>query len=135
VKLSDADYERLLAFRVGVRRFLHWSEEQVTAEGLTPTQHQLLLVVRGSHEHRGPTIRDVSEALLLRHHSAVELVDRAAHVGLVRRQGDPDDKRVVRVQLTAKGKRVLEHLSERHLEELHQLAPALQSLLESVDVG
>ena len=30
-----------------LRRFLHWSEEQAVAVGLTPAQHQLLLAIRG----------------------------------------------------------------------------------------
>jgi DNA-binding MarR family transcriptional regulator len=135
MKLSDADYERLLAFRLGLRRFLHWSEEQVAEVGLTPTQHQLLLVVRGSEADGGPTIREVSEALLLKHHSAVELVDRAEHAGLVTRARDDHDRRVVRVELTKKGRDVLEGLSRRHLRELHLLAPALEGLLDSVNAA
>ena len=70
---------RLLEFRTGLRRFLHWSEEQARAAGLTAAQHQLLLAVRG-HDG-GPTIGEVAEQLLLRHHSAVELVDRAERPG------------------------------------------------------
>jgi DNA-binding MarR family transcriptional regulator len=135
MKLSDADYERLLAFRLGLRRFLHWSEEQVAEVGLTPTQHQLLLVVRGSEGDGGPTIREVSEALLLKHHSAVELVDRAEHAGYVTRARYDHDRRVVRVALTKKGRDVLEGLSRRHLRELHLLAPALEGLLDSVNAA
>jgi DNA-binding MarR family transcriptional regulator len=132
MKLTDTDYERLLAFRLGLRRFLRWSEEQVAAVGLTPTQHQLLLVVRGSEHPSGPTITEVSDALLLRHHSAVELVDRAEHAGFVLRSRDDQDRRVVRVQLTSTGRTLLERLSQRHLRELHLLAPALQGLLDTV---
>ncbi|MCU1388226.1 MAG: MarR family transcriptional regulator, partial [Ilumatobacteraceae bacterium] len=75
--VSDDDYRRLLAFRDGVRRFLHWSESQAAAVGLTAAQHQLLLAVRGHAGERPPTIGDVADRLLLKHHSAVELVSRA----------------------------------------------------------
>ena len=71
--LTDAEYRELLAFRTNIRRFLQWSEEQATALGITPAQHQLLLAVRGHDGASGPTIGDVAESLLLRHHSAVEL--------------------------------------------------------------
>ena len=64
--LSSRDYEQLLAFRDNLRRFLHWSEEQARAVGLTPAQHQLLLAVRG-HPHP-PSIAEISDHLLLRHH-------------------------------------------------------------------
>src|SRR5690606_18646386 len=92
--LSDGDLRRLLAFRDGLRRFLHWSTQQAEAVGLTGTQHQLLLAIRG-HGEPPPSIRDVADHLLLRHHSAVELVDRAEKAGLVRRENDPDDQREI----------------------------------------
>lgn len=119
--LSDAQYRELLAVRTTLRRFLRWSEEQARAEGLTPAQHQLLLAVRGSADRRGPTIGDVADALLVRHHSAVGLVDRAVAAGSVRRVADPDDDRVVRLRLTEPGARTLRRLSKRHLSELRRL--------------
>ncbi len=126
---TDDDYRRLLAFRTGLRRFLHWSEEQAAAVGLTSAQHQLLLAVRGLDGDPGPTVGEISEVLLLKHHSTVGLVDRTEALGLVRRGKDAHDGRVVRVTLTAKGRRVLEQLSARHLAELEQLAPVLRALL------
>jgi len=124
--LSDGDFERLLAFRDGLRRFLRWSEEQARGVGLTGPQHQLLLAVRG-HGHP-PSIGEVAEHLLLRHHSAVELVDRAERAGLVARHPDPDDQRVVRLRLTAEGEARLVALTEAHLEELSRLRARFESL-------
>jgi len=123
--VTDADYQRLLAFRTELRRFLHWSEERARDQGLTPAQHQLLLAIRGHDGPEGPTVGDVASALLLRHHSAVGLVDRASDAGLVRRHPDPVDQRVVRLRLTARGARVLATLSEQHLEELQRLRRGL----------
>jgi DNA-binding MarR family transcriptional regulator len=130
-QVTDADFERLLEFRMGLRRFLQWSEEQAGAEGLTPMQHQLLLAIRGQKDPRGPTIGEVGEMLLIRHHSAVGLVDRAESAGLVRRRTDRDDHRVVRLELTALGSRRLGLLSARHLEELARL----QSDLHAISAG
>ena len=127
MRLRDADYEDLLTLRTGLRRFLRWSEQQAETAGLTPAQHQLLLAVRGHSDPRGPTVGEVADYLLLRHHSAVGLVDRADGAGLVTRVRDPDDHRVVRLQLTPTGKKRLEALSEVHLEELHRLALKLPS--------
>ena len=117
--LSDEDFERLLAFRDGLRRFLHWSDEQAVGVGLTGTQHQLLLAVRGHGQ--APSIGDVAEHLLLRHHSVVELVDRAVAAGLLERVHDPGDLRVVRLRLTRTGRRKVEALAATHLEELSRL--------------
>jgi DNA-binding MarR family transcriptional regulator len=130
---TDHDYRRLLELRTGLRQFLRWSEEQATAVGITPAQHQLLLVIRGHSDHRGPTIGDVAGALLLRHHSAVGLVDRAVDAGLVDRYVDADDHRVVRLRLTPLGARRLRQLSGAHLEELRRLAPRMRSLWDDLD--
>jgi DNA-binding MarR family transcriptional regulator len=133
--LSQADYRRLLALRTRLRGFLHWSEEQAREAGLTAAQHQLLLAVRGHEDQRGPTIGEVADYLYLRHHSAVGLVDRADHAGLVRRLEDPDDRRVVRVALTEAGSRALRRLSRLHLEELTRLASHLRPLLDGLELG
>src|SRR5260221_6878600 len=122
------DYERLLNLRTGLRQFLRWSEEQARAVGITPAHHQLLLAIRGHRGREAPTIGDVADALLLRHHSAVGLVDRAASVGLVDRRVDAIDHRIVRLHLTALGARRLRQLSGAHLEELRRLAPRMRSL-------
>jgi len=125
-EVVDADYRRLLAFRDGLRRFQRWSEQQAKRAGITPAQHQLLLAVRG---HDGsPSIGDVADHLLLRHHSAVELVDRAERAGLVARSGEDGDQRVVRVELTAEGRRRLRSLSAAHLEELSRIRPRFDAL-------
>ncbi|HTU39524.1 MAG TPA: MarR family transcriptional regulator [Acidimicrobiales bacterium] len=127
MRLRDADYEDLLTLRSGLRRFLRWSEQQAEEAGLTPAQHQLLLAIRGHSDPRGPTVGEAADYLLLRHHSAVGLVDRAVKAGLVTRARDPEDHRVVRLQLTPKGTKRLETLSAAHLEELERLALKLPS--------
>jgi DNA-binding MarR family transcriptional regulator len=128
--LDHADFARLLAFRDGLRRFLRWSEDQAKGVGLTPSQHQLLLAIQGHSATTQPSVGDVADHLLLRHHSVVELIDRAEAAGLVRRIVDAGDHRVVRLALTPKGRNKLSKLSATHLEELSRLAgelPALRS--------
>jgi DNA-binding MarR family transcriptional regulator len=127
-EITDDEYRSLLEFRTGLRRFLRWSEQQAEIVGLSPAQHQLLLVVRGHPDRRGPTIGDVAEQLLLRHHSAVGLVDRAESAGLIRRQRDSDDHRSVRLRLTARGAEKLRRLTALHLEELSRLTRPLRRL-------
>jgi len=124
---ASPDYAQLLRFRSGLRAFLHWSEEQALEHGLTGAQHQLLLAVKGHREAEGvaPTVGEVAAHLMLRHHSTVELVNRAAAKDLVRREADPGDRRVVHLALTRRGERVLASLSESHVEELRRLASLL----------
>jgi DNA-binding MarR family transcriptional regulator len=127
---ATVDYASLLAFRTGLRRFLHWSEEQAREAGLTPAQHQLLLAVKG-HPGNQPAVGDLADYLMLRHHSTVELIDRAEAGGLVERWRDPDDARVIRIRLTATAESRLNQLSTAHLAELRRLAPILAHLIGS----
>src|SRR3954453_7862598 len=126
--LGDDEYRRLLEFRVALRRFLKWSEEQAAAAGITTQQHQLLLAIRGHAGPEPPTTGQLADYLLLRHNSVVELINRAEQAGLGSRTLDGDDKRVVHLRLTAGGQRVLDWLSATHLEELARLAPTVGNL-------
>ena len=131
--LPDSAYAKLLALRSGLRRFERWSEQQAKAAGLTPAQHQLLLAIRGHDDSRGPTIGEVADYLLLRHHSTVELIDRADTAGLLTRYRDPDDHRQVRLRLTRTGAQRLEALSALHLEEIKRLASRLPAAWEGLE--
>jgi DNA-binding MarR family transcriptional regulator len=130
---SDAVYAKLLALRTGLRRFERWSEQQARDAGLTPAQHQLLLAIRGHGDPAGPTVGEVAGHLLLKHHSAVGLIDRAEAAGLVVRTRTADDHRVVRLSLTSAGAERLEALSRLHVEELRRLANQLSEIGDGLD--
>jgi DNA-binding MarR family transcriptional regulator len=131
--LEQSDFEHLLELRTGLRRFQRWSERQAEAAGLTPAQHQLLLAVRGNSDPAGPTIGEIADYLVVRHHSAVGLVDRAVAEGLVKRNSDPMSKSLVRVTLTRKGAAKLDALAEAHLQELAHLAPTMRALWRALE--
>ena len=133
---GDDQYVELLQFRTALRRFLHWSEQQAREAGLTAQQHQLLLAIRGhtvGDELTAPTIGEAADSLLLRHHSTVELVNRAEQADLVHRSVDEVERRVVRLALTSKGQRVLDRLTASHLDELQRLAPTVTRLARGLD--
>ncbi len=127
--MSAGDFQNLLTFRTSLRRFLHWSQTQARAVGLTPAQHQLLVAIKGHPGDQDPTISELAEYLLLRHHSVVELVDRAAAAGVVERSRDAEDGRLTRVVLTRDGAARLARLGPAHLDELRNLAPVLDQLV------
>src|SRR5579859_308429 len=132
-RLSAEDYERLLEFRVALRRFQRWSEDQAQDAGLTHVQHQLLVAIKGHRGEVPPTVGDLADYLLLRPHSTVELIDRAETAGLVERTADENDGRVVRVRLTDAGDRVVRRLTKAHLDRLHELAAVLDDLVNRYD--
>lgn len=129
---TEAQYRQLLAFRTALRRFDRWSREAAVAHGVSHTQHQLLLAVRGSASVHGPTIGEVAEALLVKPHTAGELVDRLEGLGFLLRTRDAADHRRVRLSLTDRGIDLLHRLTAVHLEELRHLRPLLGDLDEGV---
>ena len=126
--VTDAQYQRLLGFRTALRRFDQWSREAAQAHGLTHVQHQLMLAIRGSSTEGGPTVGEVAEALLIKPHTATELIDRAQELDLVTRVRDPEDSRRVHLRLTDHASEVLSELTEVHVEELRRLGPLLSPL-------
>jgi DNA-binding MarR family transcriptional regulator len=129
-ELTRKDFEKLLEFRVALRQFQCWSEDQARDAGLTHVQHQLLVAVKGHAGPMAPAVGDLADYMLLRPHSTVELIDRAEAAGLVERVPDADDGRVVRVRLTAHGEGTLQRLTRAHLDRLHGLATVLDNLVD-----
>ena len=130
-ELSKADYEALAAFRYALRRFLAFSDAAIREKGVTPQQHQALLAIKASRDE-SLTIGALAEALLLQHHSGVELADRLEAAGLVARRPDPDDRRRVLLTLTPDAERLLAGLASVHLRELSAMRPMLLQALEGL---
>ena len=135
VTLEQRHYERLLDVRTGLRRFLRWSADQAAMAGVTPAQHQLLLAIRGHPDPAGPTIRDMAGYLLVRHHGAVELVDRAVAAGWVERRQGGDGLPAVRLCLTTDGADRLARLSALDLGVLRRFTPQLEALWDGLDMS
>ncbi len=131
--LLDEDYQRLLTFRSELRHFLRWSEQAAHDAGLTPSLHQLLLVIRGYPAIPGPTIGQAAQELHVRHHSAVELAQRAETAGLIRRERDERDHRRVHLRLSSLGREQLEALTREHLNRIQALAQALERVVAPGD--
>ncbi|HET7095428.1 MAG TPA: MarR family transcriptional regulator [Thermomicrobiales bacterium] len=126
--LTDEDYRSIADFRAAIRRFLRFSEESARSIGLTPQQHQALLAIRGFHGPDRPAVRDLAEALQLRHHSVVGLVDRLAEAGYVRRMSSPTDNRVVLLAITDHGEEMLDELTGAHIREQERLSAIVREL-------
>lgn len=130
--LDDADYAALAAFRHTLRKFLTFSEAAATEVGLTGQHYQAMLAVRAHPPLRQMTINELARQLLIKHNSAVGLVDRLADHGLILRKTASDDRRKVELRLTAKGLRVLDRLADRHRAELEHSGPELRELLQQL---
>ncbi|QNI35991.1 MarR family winged helix-turn-helix transcriptional regulator [Edaphobacter albus] len=113
-----------------MRNFLHFSESAALRVGLTSQQHQLLLQIAGAAPDTALTVGYLASRLVLRHHSVVELCNRCEEAGLIARERNPQNRRMVVLKLTEAGREVLRELSIDHSRELNQLAPQLIRSLE-----
>ena len=127
--LSLADYQSLADLRYQIRRFQHFSEQVARSVGLEPRQHQLLLAIKGLPNSNRPRIAELAERLRIQHHSTVELANRLASRGYVRRRRGGRDRREVLLALTPKGEKVLRQLSLHHRTELRTQGPVLIAAL------
>ncbi len=130
--ITAADYRALADFRFHIRRFLRFSEQVARSAGVEPQQHQLLLQLKGLPAEVPPRIGELAERLQIQHHSAVELVDRLARRGLVKRRRGGSDRREVLLEMTPRGEKTLLELSLHHREELRSSGPALVTALQTL---
>lgn len=125
------NYAALARFRYELRKFQAFSKAAAKSAGLTPQQHQALLVVRGFSDQGPVSVGDLAEFLLIQPHTAVELVDRMTRLELFARVIDGADGRRVLIKLTKEGERRLQKLSQTNLRELRAIGPALTRMLET----
>jgi DNA-binding MarR family transcriptional regulator len=127
--IDKSEYEILASFRYALRGFLSFSEAAADEVGLAPQQYQALLAVKGYPGRDVVTINELAHQLLIKHNSAVGLVDRLEAEHLVARRPSAEDRRKVNVQLTAKGSRIFEKLAAAHRRELRRIGPDLARFL------
>lgn len=132
--LSEHDYRLLADFRSELRDFLHFSEDAAKAVGLHPQQHQAMLLICGSPHREAMTVGELAQKLKIRHHTAVELVNRMEAEGLVEKATDPTDGRRVLLRLTPLSEHLLRQLSASHKAELARLGPALKEILTHLGI-
>lgn len=130
--LTSEDFQAIGAFRLALRRFAAFSEGSARQAGLTAQQHQALLAIRA---HGGPepmTIGELADCLLIKNHSAVELVGRLVDRALVIRAQSKMDRRRIELHLTAEAEKLVEQVTRANLQELRGNAPAFRELLKTL---
>src|ERR1700744_1594944 len=133
-EVKTEQYRALAELRHQIRQFLSEGDRAARAAGLEPQQYLVLLMIRGLPEGQSATIRTLADRLTLKHHSAVEVVDRLEANGFVRRTRARDDRRNVIVSLLPRGERLLEEVARQRIDELrsngHELVRAIDRLLD-----
>jgi DNA-binding MarR family transcriptional regulator len=124
--VATRHYAELASFRYALRSFLRFSEEAAAEVGLTAQHYQAMLILRGAPEDQHVSIGELAQQLLIKHNSAVGLVDRLARDGLVTREPSSGDRRRVELHLTPHGRQVLAKLVAMHRRELKRIGPLMK---------
>jgi DNA-binding MarR family transcriptional regulator len=130
--ITPTEYRALAELRYRIRHFLREGDAKARAVGLEPQQYLMLLAIRGLPMESEATIQTLAERLALKHHSAVELIDRLETHGYVRRKRSHDDRRRVFVSLLARGERILEQVAQHRISELRTSGEALVGAIDAL---
>jgi DNA-binding MarR family transcriptional regulator len=126
------DYRALAEFRYEITRYLAFSDQAVEAAGLRSRQYQLLLALKGLPEGMEATITNLADRLGIRHHSAVELVDRLEKRNLVKRERSDVHRSFVFVRITKVGEMMLRKLVAARKADLQVAGPILVKALTTL---
>ena len=127
-----SDYRALAEFRYQIRRYLAFGEQAIKAAGLRSRQYQLLLALKGLPEGMEATITNIADRLGIRHHSAVELINRLEKHGFVKRQRSDVHRSFVFVRITKEGETVLQKLVASRKADLQVAGPILAKALATL---
>lgn len=131
-EITTAEYQALAELRYRIRKFVREGDAVARNMGLEPQQYLFLLAIRGLPENVEATIRTLADRLALKHHSAVELIDRLEAHGYVRRSRSRDDRRRVLVSLLPRGERLLEQVARQRISELRASGAALVNAISAL---
>ena len=106
-------------------------DERVVANGnVNAEQYEALLAIKAFASPEGLTISQLSERLQIKHHSAVNIVDRLVERKLITRETAEVDRRRRHLGLTAKGEKFIEELAGVHRKEIRNRSAELIKALE-----
>jgi DNA-binding MarR family transcriptional regulator len=92
--------------------------EELKAYGLTPTQYNVLRILRGAGE-TGLCRHEVSCRLIAPVPDVTRLLDRMESAGLIERERDPGDRRLVRTRITRHALDLIAKL-DQPMEQIHR---------------
>ena len=131
-KITASEYRALAELRYRIRLFLREGDATALSEGLEPQQYQMLLAIRGLEDGESATIGTLAERLAIKHHSAVELIDRLEKRGFVKRLRNRGDRRQVQVVLLLRGEKALASVVKERISELRATGDALVRTIEAL---
>jgi DNA-binding MarR family transcriptional regulator len=117
---TSLEEEVLLNIHRTSDRIQHYFQQTIKPLGLTPTQYNVLRILRGAGEN-GLRCSEVGERLVSSDPDITRLLDRLQKQKLLRRKRDAKDRRVIYTTITAEGLRLLKELDPLVTDSVKQL--------------
>jgi DNA-binding MarR family transcriptional regulator len=141
---GSLEEEILVGLQLAHHRVLApWARLLAERANLTPTQYNLLRILRGAGRD-GWTCSEIAERLITRDPDVTRLLERLIRRRLIRRTPDSADRRAARIRITPQGRAVLGRLDAAVAElpgrvlsrlsrpDRRQLHAGLERVIESV---
>jgi len=116
---ASGEQEILLGLLIAGARIMEpWEKFLKATAGLTNNQYNVLRILRGSHPSR-LACSEIAERMIARDPDITRLIDRLSRRGLVARARSRQDRRIVEVAITDKGREMLRSL-DPHVNRMPQ---------------
>jgi DNA-binding MarR family transcriptional regulator len=134
-----AETDLFVAFMQIADRFGNQAEQVVRVAGLTGAQYNVLRILRGAGRD-GLACREIGDRMISHDPDITRLLDRMEKRGLITRERQSDDRRVVKTCVTLQGLDLLKTLDQPiralHKRQFHRIGAArlkiLSGLLEQI---
>jgi DNA-binding MarR family transcriptional regulator len=110
---NDPGYQLTAALLRAADALLRGSQKLFRPHGLTAAQFNVLNLIAGSES--GMSQRELSDKLVVDRSNVTGLLDRMEKAGWVRREDDPDDRRIYRISLSITGRKLWEKVNPQYL--------------------
>src|ERR1700759_2530824 len=114
---ANIEEEALLNIRRTSDRLQHHTQQLFKAHGITPTQYNVLRILRGAGE-KGLRCSDIGVRLVSSDPDITRLLGRLQKQKLIRRKRDPKDRRVIYANITGEGMRLLQETDPLVVEQI-----------------
>jgi MarR family transcriptional regulator, organic hydroperoxide resistance regulator len=115
-----------VALLIAADRLSQQAEQLMKEYSLTGTQYNVLRILRGA-EPTGLPCKGISDRMISHDPDMTRLLDRMEKRGLITRERQVDDRRVVKTRITAAGLDILKKLDapvlDLHRRQFHNLGP------------
>ncbi|MDB4939662.1 MAG: DNA-binding transcriptional regulator, MarR family [Candidatus Doudnabacteria bacterium] len=92
--------------------------------GLT---HQQVEILYALGDRRILTVKEIAATMGVTSSAATQMVEGLQKIGILQRQTDPDDRRMVKVSLTVKGLKKFEEFKQAHAKHMEFILKALSN--------